>query len=173
MRNLGCTLALLLAGCSGEGTTTGSSDASAPTQGTGDGSPGTGSSSGSPNVDCTTQQIPPDPSGGCAPRLVTPQACEAVDLTGGRVYEIAWTTDGTGCETPWKLCVAGNPLSDSNSFCVDLSTNVNAGISRTGGIINVTASDLDGLTSDNGVYHALVASFYGSHHGSVAFRVTK
>ncbi|MFO0671112.1 MAG: hypothetical protein U0235_16040 [Polyangiaceae bacterium] len=50
---------------------------------------------------------------------------------------------------------------------------MSAGISKTGGILNISASDLAGLTSDNGLYHGLVASFYGSHAGSVAFTVKK
>lgn len=104
---------------------------------------------------------------------MTPADCEEVDLTGGKTYELAWTTDGTGCETPWKLCVAGTPVSDPNSTCVELSTDTSAGISKTGGILNITAADLAALSSESGVYHLLVTSFYGSHAGSVAFRVRK
>ncbi len=134
---------------------------------------GGGSPGGNPGAASCAQQITPNPTGGCAPRVVTPAVCAEVDLTNGQSYEVAWTTDGTGCETPWTACVAGNPVSDPNSVCVKLSENVNAGISRTGGIANIAASDLEGLTSDNGVYHLLIASFYGSHLGSVAFRVKK
>jgi len=104
---------------------------------------------------------------------VTPAPCAEVDLSGGKTYEIAWTTDGTGCETPWKLCAAGNPVTDANSVCVELSADVNAGISRTGGILNVGAGDLAGLTSDTGIHHLLVTSFYGAHLGSVAFRLKR
>jgi hypothetical protein len=96
-----------------------------------------------------------------------------VDLTGGKTYEVGWTTDGTGCETPWKLCVGGTPLSDENSRCIELSVNVQVGISSTGGLYTMTAADIEGLTSTTGVYHALVTSFYGSHNGTVAFRVRK
>lgn len=104
---------------------------------------------------------------------MTPALCELVDLSGGATYEIAWTTDGTGCETPWKVCAAGSPVTDENSACVELSTNVDEGISKTGGIYRVSAADLEGLTSESGVYHLLVASFHQSHAGSVAFRVKR
>ncbi|MBX3210032.1 MAG: hypothetical protein KF764_33690 [Labilithrix sp.] len=175
--------AVVLAACSSGGPT---SDTSAPgnaSSGDTDGGadPGTASSSsgdgssgsGAPSGDCAVQQIAPAESGGCAARIVTPRVCELVDLSGGGTYELAWTTDGTGCETPWKVCLGGSPLSDPNSRCVELSTDVNAGITRTGGVVNMTASDFDGLTSADGVYHLLVASFYGSHLGSLGFRVKR
>lgn len=164
--------ALTLAACSSDG-----GDGGGP--GTGgfagnqSGAGGAAPAGGSPGAATCAQAIPPEPSGGCSPRIVTPSTCADVDLTAGKVYEVAWTTDGSGCETPWTACLAGNPVSDANSACVKLSENVNAGITRTGGIANISASDFDGLTSDNGVYHLLVASFYGSHLGSVAFRVKK
>jgi hypothetical protein len=122
---------------------------------------------------CPAQAIPPAVSGACVPRFVTPSACEVVDLSGGKTYELAWTTGGTGCETPWKLCAAGNPVSDPNSTCVDLNVDVNAGISRTGGVYRINATSLAGLSSDNGYYHVLVTSFFGSHNGTVAFYVKK
>lgn len=151
---------------------TGSGSGSGAGNGSGTGS-GSGSGTGSGAADCGEQAIPPALSGGCAPRVVTPAVCELVDLSGGSTYEIAWTTDGTGCETPWKLCAAGTPVTDENSACVELSTNVEAGISKTGGIYRVSAADLEGLTSESGVYHLLVASFHQSHGGSVAFRVKR
>ena len=107
------------------------------------------------------------------PQIVTPRACEAIDLSGGRTYEIGWTTNGTGCETPWKLCVVGSPATEANGGCVELSTDVTQGISSTGGVIRLNASNLTGITSDTGYYHLVIASFYGSHLGSVAFRVKK
>lgn len=137
-------------------------------------SEGGGASSSGVAGDCGAQAIPPNLTGGCAPRFATPTAtCEEIDLTGGKTYEIAWTTDGSGCETPWTLCAMGNPATEINGDCVTLSTDVNKGISRTGGLYYMKASDLDGMTSDNGVYHVLVASYYKSHKGSVAFRVKK
>lgn len=165
-RGMGVGLLLCVA-CSSGGSSVSSSSSS--------GSTGSETPSGSSGTStgCGAQAIPPAVSGGCTPRIVTPAACEEVDLRGGRAYELAWTADGTGCETPWKLCVGGNPVSDPNSTCVDLATDTSAGISRTGGVLRVTAADLQGLTSTDGVYHLLVASFYGSHAGSVAFRVQK
>lgn len=174
-----CVVVASVGACSAGGGGTGLSDGGATSSTASDGGastpPGTSPSpSGTPTTgDCHVQVIAPALSGGCAPRLVTPAACEVVDLSGGKTYEVAWTTDGTGCETPWKLCVAGSPVTDPNSACVSLSENVSAGISKTGGILNISASDLAGLTSDNGLYHGLVASFYGSHAGSVAFTVKK
>ena len=94
-------------------------------------------------------------------------------FSGGKSYEVAWTTNGTGCETPWKLCAAGSPVSDPNSLCVNLSEDVSAGISKTGGVLNVTAADLAGLSSDTGWYHVMVGSYYGSHNGTVAFYLQK
>jgi hypothetical protein len=37
----------------------------------------------------------------------------------------------------------------------------------------VTAADLAGLTSDNGLYHWVVAGWYGSHPDDRAFYVIK
>lgn len=134
---------------------------------------GGGGGDGGSSATCGAQAIAPAVSGGCVPRFATPAVCQEVDLTNGRTFEIGWTTDGTGCETPWRLCVAGNPVSDANSACAQLSTNVEAGISRTGGLYYLSANDLQGLTSDNGVFHLLVASFYQSHNGTLAFRVRR
>jgi hypothetical protein len=124
-------------------------------------------------VRCDTVAVPDDTKGGCNIRLVAPSACQEVDLTNGKVFEVGWTTDGTYCETPWKVAVFGNPPSDANSGYVSLSTNVSGGITHYGGILNVSAADLNGLTSYNGVYHWTVVSFYGSHPASIAFKVKK
>ncbi|MBX3232902.1 MAG: hypothetical protein KIT84_42230 [Labilithrix sp.] len=171
MRSTSVLLAISIVACGGGSTGTGTPSGDGSTSGSASSS-STSSSSGEPGG-CGAQAIAPNLTGGCAPRIVTPALCEEVDLTGGKTYELAWTTDGTGCETPWKLCAAGNPVSDPNSICVNLSTDVNAGISRTGGILVISAADLEGLTSDTGVHHLLVASFHESHAGSVAFRVKR
>ncbi len=112
-------------------------------------------------------------SGGCAPRLVTPAACEVVDLTAGKAYEFAWTTDGTGCETPWQFQLAGNPPTADNTYGVKISENPNAGVSKTGGILNVNAADImgTGVKSSDGTYTWLVQSFYGSHPASNTFKI--
>ncbi len=44
---------------------------------------------------------------------------------------------------------------------------------NTGGLAWVTAADLAALTSDNGIYHWVVAGYYGSHPASQTFRVRK
>jgi hypothetical protein len=123
---------------------------------------------------CPAQQlVPPAISGGCHVRLVTPAQCEVVDLRGGRTYEMAWTTDGTRCETPWTLQVAGEPLSAQNLRSAKLSINTEAGITSYGGILRISAADLEGLTSTSGLYHWSVASFYGSHPGAHTFQVLR
>jgi hypothetical protein len=123
---------------------------------------------------CPAQQlVPPELSGGCNIRLVTPAQCEVVELRGGRTYEVAWTTDGTRCETPWTLSVAGDPLTEQNLRVIQLSTNTEAGITSYGGILRISAADLDGLTSATGLYHWSVSSFHGSHPGSHTFQALR
>lgn len=115
--------------------------------------------------------------GGCRIRLVTPKQCETIDLTGGKSYEFAWTTDGTFCETAWKLQVGGNPLNiETGENIVTATINKQEGyVSNTGGVIYLTAADFNnsGLTSSDGVYHWVISSFHGSHPASVTFRVNK
>ncbi len=137
--------------------------------------PGVGGDSGPSQAggDCRTPAVPGEITGGCNLRLVTPAACEEIDLSGGKSYEFAWTTDGAGCETPWTFYVAGNPVTDENTGGVQLSTDTSAGISGTGGVVRVTAADLGNLKSDNGLYHWTVRSFYGSQPPSNAFRIRK
>ena len=94
-------------------------------------------------------------------------------MTGVQTCALPISTGGAFCETPWTLAISGNPLTDTNYNYWSLSTNVERGISGTGGIINVTASDLSGLTTDNGLYHWVVSGYYGSHPDSRAFRVKK
>lgn len=126
-----------------------------------------------PAQDCGAVALAANVTGGCAIRLATPARCEDVDLTGGQSYEFAWTTDGTNCETPYTLIISGNPASEANAVSWKLSTNVEQGITRNGGITYITASDLEGLTSDNGLYHWVVIGYYGSHPDSQTFRVRK
>jgi hypothetical protein len=111
-------------------------------------------------------------TGGCRIRMVTPGDCAEVDLSNGQVYEFAWTTDGTGCETPFKIIAAGSPPTGENSVELTVPTNGPA-ITRQGGLINVTLAELKtlGLTSDNGEYHWVVMSFHGAHPQSQVFRV--
>lgn len=134
---------------------------------------GSSNPSGSSPQNCNQVALAAEVSGGCAIRLVTPGQCEEIDLRGGQSYEFAWTTDGTNCETPYTIIVAGNPPSEMNAKSWQLSTNVEQGITRNGGIINATANDLSGLTSDSGIYHWVVKGYYGSHPDSRTFRVKK
>lgn len=116
--------------------------------------------------------LPDNLSGGCRIRLVSPSFCDVVDVSAGKTYEIAWTTDGTVCETPWKIAVAGNPATEANSYEQQISTNGGT-ITQRGGVIRIDASAFNGLTSDNGTFHWVVKSHWGSHPGSRNFRVTR
>ena len=130
--------------------------------------------SGSPSPqNCNLVVLLASVTGGCRIRLVTPGVCEEIDLRAGQSYEFAWTTDGTYCETPYTLYVAGNPASEANTKYWTLSTDVQRGISSIGGIVNISASDLSGLTTDNGLYHWVVVGYYGSHPDSRTLRVKK
>lgn len=116
-------------------------------------------------------------SGGCNIRLVEPANCEEIDLTGGKEYVFGWTTDGTYCETPWTFYIAGNPADPNtgkNIYGQNFSTNVD-GITHYGGLVRLSAATLDslGLTTNNGIYHWVVVSWYGSHPASQTFRVKK
>lgn len=115
-------------------------------------------------------------TGGCSIRLVTPSMGETVDLTNGKTYEVAWTTDATGCETPFYLCLAGNPTDSTKlvNSCISFSAN-NDNITKYNGRVNITAAGLDqyGIASSNGIYHWVVVGFYGSHPASQSFRINK
>jgi hypothetical protein len=127
---------------------------------------------GSSNADCNVSVVAAVPGQGCSIRMVTPNRCEQVDLSNGKSYEFAWTTDGTWCETPFKLYLAGNPVSEANSKVFSYSTNYKNGmITHNGGLDALTAADFEGLTSDNGLYHWMLAGFHGSHPESQAFYV--
>lgn len=127
---------------------------------------------------CDIVLIPDETSGGCNVRLVEPAACEEIDLTNGKEYVFGWTTDGSYCETPWTFYIAGNPANlatGENIYWKQFSTDISIGISHTGGLVRLSAASLEslGLTSDNGIYHWLVVSWYGSHPASRTFRVKK
>jgi hypothetical protein len=126
-------------------------------------------------ADCNAVLLPAYYNG-CTSRLVTPTNCEEIDLTNGKYYEFAWTTDGVYCETPWTVCIAGNPAdlnTGDNIVCGRFSENVAQGITHYGGLISLNAADFNslGLTSNNGIYHWVVGSWYGSHPDSQTFRV--
>ncbi|MBI3195157.1 MAG: hypothetical protein HYZ34_11945 [Ignavibacteriae bacterium] len=133
-----------------------------------------GTNNNTNNAACDVVYLPAEVTGGCNIQLVTPTKCEEIDLTNGKTYEFAWTTGGTMCETPYTLIVAGNPVSEPNSKEWQFSHNPSNGITNNGGgVVQASAVDLDGLTSDNGTYHWVVKGFYGSHPASRTFRVKK
>ena len=135
---------------------------------------GSGGGLGKPSGGACTAQpaLEANVTGGCRIRMVTPGNCAEVDLSKGQVFEFAWTTDGTGCETPYKIIAAGSPPTAGNSVELTVPTD-GAAITRQGGLLNVTLAELKnlGLTSDNGEYHWVVMSFHGSHPQSQVFRV--
>lgn len=122
---------------------------------------------------CDAPRIPDNSMGGCRVRLVTPTECETIDLRGGRAYEFAWTTDGTGCELPWKFIILGTPLSETNGSLWTLSTDLEQGISSAGGIFYLRAGDFDGIEAQGGIYQWTVASFYGSSPEGRQFRILR
>ncbi|MFN8671145.1 MAG: hypothetical protein U0457_03565 [Candidatus Sericytochromatia bacterium] len=123
------------------------------------------------NVDCNQNFLPAEVSGGCNITLITPRPCEEIDLSYGKVYEFAWQTGGSYCETPYKLYIAGNPVADPNTFNWSLSENVGKVSRKVGGIHYISAADLQGLSTNNGLYHWVVMGYYGSHPASQTFRV--
>ena len=132
------------------------------------------STGGNNNTACDAVYLAAEVTGGCNIQLVTPNKCEEIDLTNGKTYQFAWTTGGTMCETPYTLYVAGNPVTPENTKEWSFSEDVSNGITKTGGgVVNADASALDGLTSDNGIYHWVVKGYYGSHPASRTFRVKK
>lgn len=134
-------LSLAVGGCSSSTTGTGGPSSSTSGSSGSSGASGSSGSSGSSGGggDCNTPLVAAAISGGCAPRLVTPAPCEVVDLSGGKTYEIAWTTDGTGCETPWTFDLTGSPPSGTNAYSAKVNENGTT-ITRNGGIVDITAA---------------------------------
>jgi hypothetical protein len=162
------SLTLALSACSG-------SDDKKSGSGTGGGGQG--------QTACGTPLTVDHTSGGCRIRLVTPGQCSTVDVSGENIYEFAWTTDGTNCELPYTIYVAGHPASvtqnEDGSVTLEnvFTTKINRSdfVSNTGGVIRVNRETFEGLgiTSDNGTYQWQVDSFYKSGPGSNIFRLVK
>jgi|GEM_PF-2256406 len=116
-------------------------------------------------------------TGGCRIRLVTPGSCATVDVSGGKTYEFAWTTDGTTCELPYKAYLAGHPVTKNEDGSLnnvrEFTINRGDTVSQTGGVIYVGAGAFEGLESDDGTYDWLIESFHRSGPASNVFRVTK
>ncbi len=133
-----------------------------------------------PGGDCPTTPIAAAaPSGGCSITLTTP-TCSTADLTGGKDFELAWSTSATFCEGPHKIQVGGDPPSSWTSgnalewSVASTSTSDRAQMTRNiGGFVKFNASEIAGLTSASGVYYYRVVSFYGSASEVRAFRVVR
>lgn len=121
---------------------------------------------------CGGTFYPAEVSGGCRIRLVTPGPCETVDLTEGKSYEFAWTNDGTQCEGPYLISLAVTDGSSSETMSAQINFN-NGTVSRTGGVITVTAEDIQQIQKKEGIYHWTVASFYGSRPASNPFKLIR
>jgi hypothetical protein len=132
-------------------------------------------SGGTPTTggDCNAVALPAQVSGGCKIRLVEPALCQEIDLSGGKTFWFGWSTDTSYCETPFKLIIAGNPPTEQNAYTWSLSEGGSNGkiAKNTGGIKEISAADLQGLTSNNGIYHWVVLGWYGSHPASQTFRL--
>ena len=115
---------------------------------------------------CSQVVYPAAVSGGCRIRLVSPASCQEITFP----FQFEWTTDGSNCETPYKLYITGDPPLE-RYFEWSLSENTGQ-ISKTGGgFATVSAEDLAnvGVTSKSGVYHWVVMGYYGSHPDSQGF----
>lgn len=123
------------------------------------------------NSNCNQVYLQAEVSGGCDITLITPRPCEEIDLSNGKVYEFAWQTGGSYCETPYKFYIAGNPVSDNNMLSWSLSEEIGKVSRKLGGIHYISANDIRQLNSNNGIYHWVVMGFYGSHPSSQTFRV--
>lgn len=131
------------------------------------------------NGDCpTTPVIAAAPTGGCNLTLVTP-VCATGDITGGKTFELAWSTNQTFCEGPHTLLIAGDPPSSWQSGNVvefsivsTIGPDERQGMTRNiGGYLRIGPQDLDQLTSSNGIYHYQVLSFGGSASETRAFHI--
>jgi hypothetical protein len=133
-----------------------------------------------PPGDCpTTPVAAAAPTGGCNISLTTP-VCATADLTGGKDFELAWSTNMTFCEGPHKIQVGGDPPSTwttGNALewsVASTSTSDRAQMTRdSGGFVKFNASEIAALTSASGIYYYRVVSFYGSASEARAFRVVK
>lgn len=126
------------------------------------------------------------PMSGCDMHATTPE-CAVADLTGGKAFELSWTTNHTFCEGSHHVLVGGDPPSSwksaGNYFTIDVASQDGAGhlpdsrsgmTRNIGGYLNITAADLQGIQSPSGIYYYVVADWFGAATSEViAFRVTK
>jgi hypothetical protein len=127
----------------------------------------------------TTAVMPAEPASGCNITLTTP-ACSVLDLTGGKMPELTWSTNMTFCEGPHKIQIGGDPPStwaQGNSVQIEItSTHMGSRGRMTrniGGLIWLTPEDLASLSSPNGIYYYRVLSYHNSASEIRAFRVVK
>ncbi|MBL9039131.1 MAG: hypothetical protein JNG84_11485 [Archangium sp.] len=153
--------------------------------GGGGGQSGTGGGGGSSGgVSCATALDLVDGSGGCRLRIVGPANCTTLSFSAGFV-ELAWTTEGTFCEGPHRVFIAGHPASTwegGNAIVQELTstngsensvpgstTSTYAMTRNIGGYVHLTLADLrlitSNLTSTTGQYHWGVAGFYDIDNG--------
>jgi hypothetical protein len=115
-------------------------------------------------------------TGGCRIDTTTP-ACSVADLTNGKSFELAWTTNFTFCEGPHEVFVTGDPPSAANSVSWKITssyTGNDASMTRdSGGFMLITAKDIAQVTSTSGIYYYGVASFGGSRSEGRALQVVK
>jgi hypothetical protein len=122
------------------------------------------------------------PTGGCNMNLVT-QACSVANLSGGGVFEIAWTTNMTFCEGPHHVYLGGDPPSSwetGNIVSFDIASqdgsghipDARSGMTRNiGGYLNINQNDLSQLTSESGIYYMAVTSYYDTRTEILPFNV--
>jgi hypothetical protein len=131
--------------------------------------------------DCpSTSPLAAEWSGGCQMSLST-AVCSTADLTGGKSFELAWSTNTTFCEGPHTVYLGGDPPSSwqtgnlvTFSILSTVGPDARQGMTRNiGGYLNINAQDLANLTSASGVYYYRVASFHGSASEVRAFHVLK
>jgi len=127
--------------------------------------------------------------GDCRIRLLSPTACQEVDLTNDKVFEFRWTTDGTDCPSQadgrmegFNIYVAGNPVTKNEDGSLNnvASKPLRLGgtIERSGGIAYVRARDLvDGegnpITSTDGTFDWAIRSGLEAGPASVVFRIKR
>jgi hypothetical protein len=124
----------------------------------------------------TTPLLAAAHTGGCRIDTTTP-VCAVADLTNGRSFELAWTTNQTFCEGPHEVVVTGDPPSAANSVSWKITSSYSgndASMTRnSGGFMLITAKDLASISSTTGTYYYGVADFHGSRSEGRAFQVVK
>jgi hypothetical protein len=115
-------------------------------------------------------------TGGCRIDTTTP-VCSVADLSNGKSFELAWTTNQTFCEGPHEVVVTGDPPTAANSVSWKITSSYSgndASMTRNiGGFMLITAKDIATVTSTTGIYYYGVADFHGSRSEGRAFQVVK